>query len=196
MIFDFDIEQVLTVTFMLVGATVSTVLFFWRVFIVTRKFINNQETMKASLSAITSEVTCNGGRSIKDIILNLNETCSRMELRQKIIDQRSKAALQYQDRCLFETDKDGQLVWANENFYQYTVDYGDISGGLDWIAVIDEDERENFVTELNSCLEMGRRLDIETVSVNNQQLQFIGHPYRVGEGQHEGFLIHIQTLEN
>jgi len=196
MIFDFNIEQVLTVIFMLVGATVSTVLFFWRVFVCTRKFISNQETMKNSLSAIKSEVTCNGGRSIKDIILKLNETCGRMELRQSIIDQRSKAALEYQDRCLFETDRDGQLVWANENFYQYTVDYGDISGGLDWIAVIDENERENFVTELNSCLKMGRRLDIETVSVNDQQLQLIGHPYRVGDGQHEGFLIHIQILEN
>jgi len=193
--FNIDLEQVLTVV-SLGGATVAVVVFLWRTFIALRKFIATQEEIQTCIADIKCEVTYNSGGSIKDMVLKLSRTCNRMEVRQRVIDQRSKAALHFQNKCLFEIDNKGHMVWANESFYQKTVDRGDISEGLDWITVINEDERENFVTELDSCLEMGRLLDIETVSTEGEKLHFIGHPYRVGEGHHEGFLIHIQTLEN
>lgn len=195
MVFGINAEQIVTVA-SLIGAVVSAVIFLWRIFRIARTFINNQEVIQTSLDYIKSEVTYNGGGSTKDMILKLTRTCDRMEASQKIIDQRSKASLNYQNRSLFETDKKGHLVWANEKFYQQTVEQGDISGGLDWVSVIDENEREDFVTELSSCLKMGRRIDIETSSVSGLKLRFIGHPYRVGKGNQEGFLIQIQTLEN
>lgn len=179
----------------LLGATGSALVFLWRIF----KAITRAEhiALKASkqIETIKSEVTHNGGGSIKDLVLKLDRTCDRMEIRQRVIDQRSKAALHYQERCLFETDKNGHLVWANESFYQHTVENGDISGGLDWIAIIHEEDREEFLKEFNSCLDMGRRIDIETVSVEGRRLHFTGYPYRVGKGRQEGFLIHIQIRE-
>lgn len=178
-----------------IGAIVSAVIFLWRIFRMTRTFMKDQEEIKTCIKEIKNEVTYNGGSSLKDMVKGLNETCEMMNVRQQIFDQRSKAALHYQDRCLFETDKDGNLVWANEQFYQDTVGYGDISGGVDWITVVDDDEREDFLTELKSCLEMSRRIDIETVSVDNRKLHFSGYPYRVGDGCHEGFLIHISIRE-
>lgn len=179
----------------LIGAIVSAVIFLWRIFRMTRTFVKDQEEIKTSINKIKNEVTYNGGGSLKDMVRGLNETCDRLDVRQQIFDQRSKAVLHYQDRCLFETDKDGNLAWANEAFYQHTVRYGDISGGLDWITVVDDDERDAFLTELKSCLEMSRRIEIETVSVDNRKLHFLGYPYRVGDGCHEGFLIHILIRE-
>lgn len=179
----------------LVGAIGSAVILLWRFFKVTRAWFKDQQEIKKSILAIKSEVTYNGGGSIKDMVLKLSNTCDRMETCQAIIDQRSKIALHYQDRCLFETDKEGNLIWANESFYQQTVDKGDISSGLDWITIIDDEERGNFLDEFNSCLKMSRRIDIETISIDNEKLHFIGHPYRMIDGQHGGFLIHIKTQE-
>jgi|15BtaG_2_1085339.scaffolds.fasta_scaffold00126_37 hypothetical protein len=179
----------------LVGAIGSAIIFLWRFFKVTRVWFKDQKEIKNSILEIKSEVSYNGGGSIKDMVLKLSNTCDRMEVRQTVIDQRSKIALHYQDRCLFETDREGNLIWANENFYQQTVGQGDISGGLDWVTVVDDEERGNFLDELSSCLMMSRRIDIETVSVDKRKLRFIGHPYRLDDGQHEGFLIHIKIQE-
>jgi hypothetical protein len=179
----------------LVGAVGSAIIFLWRFFKITRVWFKDQKEIKKCISDIKSEVSYNGGGSIKDMVFQLSNTADRMEVRQAVIDQRSKAALHYQDRCLFETDKEGNLVWANEYFYQHTVDQGDISGGLDWVTVIDDEERGNFLEEFNSCLRMSRRIDIETVSVDQRKLHFVGYPYRMDDGSHEGFLIHIKIQE-
>jgi len=193
--FDIDAEKVLTIALMFIGAGVSTVIFMWRVFSVTKKFITNQETMKSALRTINKELTTNGGSSVKDMILLLNGVCGRIERRQKVIDQRSKTALDGMNTCLFEIDRDGKLVWANELFRQQTSGYGDIRQGLDWIVIIEEGEREEFLTELKSCLEMSRKIEIETMSAEGHQIHLTGKPYRVGDGQHEGFIIQICKLE-
>ena len=180
----------------LLGAIGSAVLFLWRIFKAITRAEQKQLALQKSVEAIKSEVTPNGGGSIKDLVLKLGRICERIEIRQKVIDQRSKAALHYQQRILFETDAEGNLVWSNESFYQNTVKHGDISSGLDWITVIHDERRDEFLKEFNSCLEMGRRIDIETISVDGGGLRFIGYPYRVGQGHHEGFLIHINIQEN
>lgn len=179
----------------LLGAVGSAIVFLWRIFKAITRAESQQQELKESIETIKREVTRNGGGSIKDLVMKLDQTCDRMELRQKVIDQRSKATLHYQERCLFEIDKEGNLVWANECFYQHTVDHGDISGGLDWIILIHEDYREEFLKEFNSCLYMSRRIDIDSVSVDNREIHFIGHPYRIDSGVHEGFLIHINIRE-
>lgn len=155
----------------------------------------SQNEMRHSIETIKAEVTPNGGSSIKDVIIKLNQTCNRVENRQKIIDQRSKAALHYQKECLFETDNKGNMLWANEAFYQETVDMGDISDGLDWVSIVDEDYREDFLKEFESCLQMGRRLDVESTSMDGRNIHFVGYPYRLDLKSHEGFLIHLKILE-
>jgi len=94
---------------------------------------------------------------------------------------------------LFEVDKFGRMSWFNEKFESMTKDDGlPAEGeGFDWVSVVDEDRREDFVKEMTSCLEMCRKIDIETTSVNNQGIHFLGYPYRITEKEHEGFLIHI-----
>ena len=196
MTFDFNLgaEQVVAIALAFIGAGVSTTIFMWRVFSVTKKFITNQETMTSTLSTINKELTTNGGSSVKDMILRLNGVCERIERRQKVIDQRSKVALEGMG-CVFEIDRLGHLVWANEDFCRHTIGYGNISQGLDWIAILDEGKREEFVIELNSCLDMARKIDIETLSAEGNPIHIVGRPYHVGEGEHEGFIIQICKLE-
>ena len=128
---------------------------------------------------------------MKDAINCLKDTCQRIEVTQKVLDQRSKAALHYSGRPLCETDKTGRVTWSNGSFQELTKDNGDFTEGLDWICIINEEEREEFLKEFNSCLRMCRRVDIETESVHGQKIHFLGYPYRISEKSHEGFLIHL-----
>ena len=69
-----------------------------------------------SVNDIKKELTTNGGSSLKDAIISMGKSCERIEERQKVIIQRTKAALHYSGAALFETDEDGRMTWSNANF--------------------------------------------------------------------------------
>ena len=163
----------------LTGIVSSVVIFLWRVFKTSRIFLRDHDEVKKSIETIKSEVMPNGGDSMKDTINCLKDTCQRIEITQKVLDQRSKAALHYSERPLFEIDNMGRVTWSNESFQEFTKENGDFSEGLDWISMINEEEREEFLKEFSSCLEMCRRVDIETESVDGQKIHFLGYPYRI-----------------
>lgn len=177
----------------LVGAGIAVLGFLYRVFTFVRKFQRSQEELKESIKIIKAEVTPNSGKSLKDTVNSLKKACDRIETRQRVLDQRSKTALHYNKTPLFETDIKGRLTWCNEAFLELTKDNGSCSEGFDWITVIEDDRRDDFLTEFNSCLKMCRKIDIETVSVHGRPIHFVGYPYRVAKGIHEGFLIHLQV---
>ena len=186
-----NMEQIVAVITLL-GFGVSGLIFLWKVFKTSRNFMKEFEGCKDTIKYIKSELSPNGGSSIKDVVNKLSITCDRIEVRQKLLDQRSKAALHYQTKPLFEIDRSGNFTWCNEAFRELAELNDGECQGSDWIAVIDEDERENFLKELQSCLKMCRKLDITTVSVNGSTIHFMGYPYRIGRGLHEGFLIHLK----
>ena len=157
----------------------------------TQKFLDDQEDIKKAIRTIESEVVTNGGSSIKDAVNSLKKVCNNIERNQKVLDQRSKASLHYHEFPLFEVDNKGKIVWYNKEFTDSHEDEGNDFKGYDWISLIDEEAREEFIKEFTSCIEMCRKLDIETVSVNGGKIHFVGYPYRVSEDDHEGFLIHL-----
>lgn len=155
------------------------------------KFLDDQEELKKSIQTIKNEVITNGGSSIKDAVNRLDKTCKSIEINQKVLDQRSKATLHYHEQALFEVDAKGRIHWFNEKFCDLTKENGDVTEGFDWVSIVEEDKREEFLKEFSSCLDMCRKIDIETTSVYDQQIHFMGHPYRISENRHEGFLIHL-----
>jgi len=177
----------------LVGAGIAVLGFLYKAFTFVKSFQRSQEEVKESIRIIKTEVTPNSGKSLKDTVNSLKKACDRIEARQKILDQRSKAALHYNETPLFETDIKGRLTWCNEAFLELTKDNGSCSEEFDWLTVIEDDRRDDFLTEFNSCLKMCRKIDIETVSVHGRLIHFVGYPYRVAKGIHEGFLIHLQV---
>jgi len=189
--FTFDAESLAMVS-TLAGIVTSMSIFLWKKLLKPAiQLMDDHEEIKKSIDTIKNEVTPNGGGSMKDAVNCLKDTCQRIEITQKVLDQRSKAALHYTDRPLFETDSFGRATWSNQSFRDLTNDNGDFTEGLDWISIVDEDSREEFLKEFNSCIEMCRRVDIETESVNGQKIHFLGYPYRISEKSHQGFLIHL-----
>jgi len=159
------------------------------------QIIDNQENLTKSIETIKKEVTTNGGNSIKDAIIDLKGTCSRIESRQRIIEQRTKAALHYNNVALFETDERGRLTWTNSNFYDLTSDSLTSVEGYDWLNYIKEDEREDFFTEFKSCLEMNRKFVKVSVNCDNQKIKFVGFPYKINEQSHGGFIVSLTLVK-
>lgn len=159
------------------------------------KLVQGQEEVFKSLETIKKELTTNGGNSLKDAVIDLRSTVNRMEKRQKVIEQRTKASLHYNDAALFETDDQGRLVWTNNNFFELTQDVVNSVDGYDWLNYAVEEDREDLFDELKSCLKMNRKLIKTVKTVDNKIVKMMGFPYRINEKEHGGFLISISPLK-
>lgn len=185
-------HDTLLFAFTLISGLTGFSLFIWKRLIKpTQEFLEDQDDIKESIETIRKEVVTNGGLSIKDVVNSLKHTCERIEDRQRVLDQRSKASLHYHDQALFETNMEGHLIWNNDKFQKAIGESLQVMEGYDWVTLIDEPEREAFLKEFSSCLSMSRRLDIETTSVTGKPIKFVGYPYKVTENTHLGFLIHL-----
>lgn len=161
----------------------------------TLNFVKGQEELGKSLETIKKELTTNGGNSLKDAIVDLRSTVNRMEKRQKIIEQRTKAALHYNDVALFETDEQGRLIWTNNNFYELTQDVINSVEGYDWLNYIIEDDRIDLFDELKSCLKMNRKLVKVVNTTDGKTVRMTGFPYRINDKEQGGFLVSISQLK-
>jgi PAS domain-containing protein len=159
------------------------------------KLLQSQEDLIHSLQAIKKELTTNGGNSLKDAVIDLRTTIGRMETRQKVIEQRTKAALHYTKEALFETDDHGRLVWTNYSFYELTSDLINSVDGYDWLSYIHEEEREEFFNEFRSCLDMNRKFVKITRNCEDKTIKLIGFPYKINDSSHGGFLVSISISD-
>lgn len=159
------------------------------------KLCKNQDFFIESVTEIRQELKTNGGNSIKDAIINLRDTCQRIENRQRVIVQRTKAALHYSNVPLFETDEKGRLVWSNAYLCELTKNIATSVEGFDWINLFKEEEREEVMAEFQSCLKMNRRFSKISILQNGVEVRLLGYPYRISDTEHGGFLISITQNE-
>jgi hypothetical protein len=186
----------ITFVFSVLGGAITLLSVIWvKIIRPIFQIIDNQETITKSVETIKKELTTNGGNSLKDAIIDLRGTCSRMENRQKVIEQRTKAALHYNNTALFETDEQGRLTWTNSNFYDLTSDSVTSVEGYDWLTYIKEEEREEFFTEFKSCVDMNRKFLKETQNCNNEHVKFVGFPYKINDRSHGGFIISVTLVK-
>ena len=162
------------------------------------KLCKNQDFFVESVEEIKKELCTNGGSSIKDAIISMRESCERIEKRQRVIIQRTKAALHYSSTALFETDQEGRLIWSNVNLIDltkrsntWTKDANYMVEGFDWISLFREEDREAVLSEFKSCLSMNRRFIKETQLINGVKVRLLGYPYKLTDTEHGGFLVSI-----
>lgn len=175
------------------GATLS-----WFIFKVVRptlKFIDKHEDLSESVNTIKSEITANGGGSLKDVVCRLSDSCERIEHGQKIIEQRTKASLHYNSTALFETDSSGKVVWTNEPFYELTGQHLVDVQGYDWLTYVHEDEREELFMEFQSCLSMSRKFHKELKTYDEKDVRMLGFPYKLNGDEQGGFLVSVSEVK-
>jgi len=168
---------------------------FFKVVKPTIRFIDKHEDLSESVNEIRKEITHNGGGSLKDVVCKLGETCERIEDSQKVIEQRTKAALHYNSTALFETDESGRVVWSNEEFYNFTGHSLSEMAGWDWLNYIHEEERDDFINEFQSCLNMSRKLDTNLKTSDEKEIRLLGFPYKLNEEEQAGFLVSVSEIK-
>jgi transcriptional regulator with PAS, ATPase and Fis domain len=170
--------------------TISTLI--WKKFLKPLvKLCQSQEFFKESVEEIKKELTTNGGSSLKDAIIDMKDTVHRIDRRQKIIEQRTKAALHYSNEALFETDIAGRLIWSNAHFCKYVKDNPSNMTGFDWLSMIKEEERDELLQEFLSCIKMNRKFSKTTETQDEKQIRMLGYPYKITDSEHGGFLVSI-----
>lgn len=156
------------------------------------RLLKHQDEFKDSIELIRKELMTNGGNSLKDAVIDLRQVCHRIETRQRIGEQRTKASMHYSHAALFETDADGRLIWNNSNFCRLFKEHStDFIEGYDWLSFINEDDREDFLHEFKSCLHMNRKFSRETTTCDGIRIKMIGYPYKITESEHGGFLVSV-----
>ncbi len=193
----FNNPEELTILLGAGGAIITFISIVWvKVIKPAITFMDNHETVAESVEEIKKELSTNGGNSLKDAVCELGLTCSRIERRQSVIEQRTKAALHYTPSALFETDHTGRLVWTNEPFFQLTHHTLTDVEGFDWLTYINEEDREEFFQEFQSCLEMNRRFNkiVKTSDNTPRTVRMLGFPYRLNEKEQGGFLVSVSEI--
>tara|TARA_B100000085_G_C18543827_1_gene513073 strand:+ start:885 stop:1484 length:600 start_codon:yes stop_codon:yes gene_type:complete len=183
-----------------IGSVVGFLTYLWKRLVKPLvKLVQNHDVFIKSVDELREvmqkELSTNGGNSLKDAIIDLRQTCHRIEKRQKIIEQRTKAALHYSNVALFETDIAGRLVWSNVHLSDFLdEETGADVQGYDWLTIINEDEREEVLSEFKSCLNMNRKFSKITQTTDGKNIRMLGYPYRLNSTEHGGFLVSI--IEN
>lgn len=190
-----DDPQTVTLIISILGGIGTFLSFIWiKVIKPIIKILKNQDIFAHSIENIQKELSTNGGNSLKDAVVDLKNTCNRIENTQKIMEQRTKAALHYSNIALFETDNQGRLIWTNNKFYELTSNSINDVDGYDWLSYIEESDRKSFLTEFKSCLSMNRKFVKVTRNCDGNQIKLIGFPYKLNDNTHAGFLISISQV--
>lgn len=193
---DFKDPEHITLIFSILGGLGTFFSLIWiKAIKPTIKILQSQENVIKTLETIKKELSTNGGNSLKDSIIDLKGTCNRIETRQKVMEQRTKAALHYNNVALFETDDHGRLIWTNNSFYELTGDHINSVDGYDWLTYIDEEDREDFFTEFKSCVNMNRKFVKLTKSCDGKNIKLVGFPYKINDEKHGGFLVSISEVK-
>ena len=189
---DFSHPEIIAVLISSIGGIFGILTLFWKKVIKPLvKLCQNQDFFKESMQELRKELQTNGGSSLKDAIIDMKDTVHRIDRRQKIIEQRTKAALHYSEAALFETDISGRLIWSNANFCKYVRDNPANITGFDWLSMIKEEERDELLNEFLSCIKMNRKFTKETETQDNKNIRMLGYPYSITDSEHGGFLVSI-----
>tara|TARA_Y100000004_G_C8943518_1_gene425207 strand:+ start:1761 stop:2399 length:639 start_codon:yes stop_codon:yes gene_type:complete len=191
-VIDFTHPEIIAVLISSLGGVFGLVTLVWKKFLKPIiKLCQNQDFFKESVEEIRKELQTNGGSSLKDTIIDMKDTVHRIDRRQKIIEQRTKAALHYSNEALFETDIAGRLIWSNAHFCKYVKDNPSNMTGFDWLSMIKENERDELLNEFLSCVKMNRKFSKTTETQDGKHIRMLGYPYRITDSEHGGFLVSI-----
>jgi PAS domain S-box-containing protein len=155
------------------------------------KLVNNQDLFTESVKELRKELMTNGGNSLKDSIIELKKICKVIDKRQRIIEQRTRASMHYNEIALFETDNEGRLIWNNIHLHKFIGDSNLFLEGYDWINIVNEEDRNSVLQEFKSCIEMNRRFNKVTRTSDGKQLRLVGYPYKISDEEHGGFLVSV-----
>ena len=195
------LEELITITGTVVtGVLIPLAGWFWiKVVKPLTNLLRRQEAAMEAIKDLQDEITAHGGKTIKDTVKTMRKNLVDVQISQRVIKERCKAALNYADVAMFETDKSGKLIWGNNMFYDLdSLDSLNTSvvKGFDWVSLLRENDQQETLEQFKSCLEMNRTFVRQTRLSNGRPIRMQGHPLRISDDQNDGFLMSISLTKN
>jgi PAS domain S-box-containing protein len=145
---------------------------------------------KAQWDKVVSELTPNGGSSIKDAI-------GRIETRQLIEVQVRKALSNDSLSGVWEMDAEGKMTYANRTYQRIVGSSYEDLDGWGWTNSIHKDDRTTVVNEVRTALEQHRELNVQFRVVKFTEetvlVCMVGHPLKDRAGSLKGFVGQLVT---
>ena len=131
---------------------------------------NKNDKFHEMIEKIYSEITPNGGGSIKDKINKIDESLHAQSDRISLISEKIGWMLDLDDKILFESDLDGKYTWINKKMKSFTKRDDHFLLGYGWKNAIHDHERDLVFSKWIDCVK--QRIDFEdTFQLCNADLE-------------------------
>jgi PAS domain S-box-containing protein len=152
-----------------------------------------------TVSEIAAQFKPNGGSSLRDSINRLENDSKKMKEQLVVNEQRVRAILTDDNFALYETDREGQCIWANQTYLSLVGYAPEQMQGNGWIMAIAEEDRNRVVDEWFSAVHQQRESDLEftIASRDGSRVKVRGHAYPLRNHLSElvGYFGQITILE-
>lgn len=121
------------------------------------QFIRDVSSAAASVQGMSEQFKNNGGSTMKDALDGLQKSVLRIEQRQIMGEQRTKAVMNSNtDVGYFETNEKGECLWASRGYLRLVGRSLEDVTGNGWIGVIAPEDRKRVVEEWHDAVEQSR----------------------------------------
>jgi len=146
--------------------------------------------LPGKVDKIVKEVSPNSGTSMKDVV-------NRIEFRQILHEQKAHAYVSHSPVAFYETDLDGDCVWANKAYLRLLERSEDEVTGKGWISGIHPEDKADVTTAWESAIADKREyaFDYRMVTSSGKIIPLHGEafPLRDPSGKVLGYVGTIQT---
>lgn len=140
------------------------------------------------VTIVLSEVSPNGGSSMKDVVKRIEHRLYELELT-------SLTVLDHEQRGVFKTNSSGEIVWLNRSCAQAFDRGRDDLLRYGWLSCVVTEERASIAEEWENAVHLQRQVSLEfsidTISGNRRELLIKGYPIL---GNNQVFLGYIGTV--
>ena len=139
---------------------------------------HDHQIIKASLDEIALQLTNNGGTSLKDAI-------DRIEHKQDFMTARMQTHLHTNDKALFETDREGYIIYINKAYQKLTGLGGGDAKEMGWVNVIDSKDRDRVVKSWFNAVKARRDFDehLDLITADGQVCRARATAYIIRDGK-------------
>ena len=115
-----------------------------------------QNAIQSKLDIILSELSNNGGKTVKDLVNSVKDAVVRVESRQQAILDSSDTS-----HGMFEVDIDGNIRWVNKKLcYILSKTVNDLTG-RGWYNFVTSEQKQYVIAEFQDCIEQSREFILE-----------------------------------
>lgn len=120
------------------------------------------------ISLVNQELKPNCGSSIKDSI-------NRIDRNTSIVENKQRAYFSHLDTPIWESDKNGNRIWANAAYLQLIRSDLDSIKNYGWLSTIHPDDREDVEIEWRNCIKDARFFNMKYRIIDANDVEYKVH---------------------